>query len=48
MADFLENGSNDFGAFLSESRGHYCLSESENHLSQKNLVFEKMAEMADF
>ena len=48
MADFLQNGSNDFGAFFSESSAHYCLSESKNHQSEKILVFEKMAEMADF
>ena len=47
-ADFLEKGSNDFDAFFSESSAHYCLSETENRLSQKKLVFEKMAEMDDF
>ena len=30
-ADFLENGSNDFGAFFSKSSAYYCLSESKNH-----------------
>ena len=30
-ADFLENGSNDFDVFISESGAHYCLSESKNH-----------------